>query len=62
MLYLSSRMLNKTLLYAIFWDGNTYDEGVVKDWCNELVNATSVYLCGGDVKKQTHEVNPRARL
>ena len=45
-LYLGASTFRKQMKFHVFWDGNVYDNEVVRDWLEELVETSKVYLTG----------------
>ncbi|KAF9013890.1 hypothetical protein BDQ17DRAFT_1341682 [Cyathus striatus] len=43
-LYLGASTINKRLRLHIFWDKNVYEESVIKEWFEEVIQATGYYL------------------
>lgn len=43
-LYLGANMSNHRMHLFVFWDSNVYEERLVKEWLDEVRNATEWYL------------------
>lgn len=43
-LYLGASTSRGQLHLNVFWDGNVYDEDLVKEWLDEVRGATELYL------------------
>lgn len=44
-LYLGAETKDQELSMFVFWDGNVFEDELVKEWLEEIRKATEYYLC-----------------